>query len=330
VKTTELENLYLKYDILAVGETLVDFISHEPANSLKTANNFTRYLGGQPANVAVYAAKLGAKSVILSKINQDRFGEFLAEELQYHGVNTEALLHTDELPTTSVFLTKTTGVPDFQVNRGADMLLNIRDVPEALIENSRVVHTSCFGLSREPVRSAIRRALRLANRHGKIVSLDPNYSPRVWPDKIEAWEVLAQIMPYVTIVKPSLEDARRLFDPNMSENELETACLERFHDLGAKVVIITRSGGIVTVSNGESVQCVGPLPLVEVASVIGGSDAFWAGLLVARLDGKSWPFSVCFAHEIAALKLRQVGHVEKTIDREAIYPKVEERLAKCT
>ncbi len=325
----ELKNLYLNYDILAIGETLVDFISHEPANSLRTAREFTRYLGGQPANVAVYAAKLGAKSVILSKISRDRFGEFLAEELQYHGVNTEALLQTDELPTTNVFLTKTTGVPDFQVNRGADSLLNIRDVSEELIQNTQIVHTSCFALSQEPTRSAIRRALRLANRHEKLVSLDPNYSPRVWPDKMEAWEVLAQIMPYVTVVKPSLEDARRLFDPNMSEKELEDACLDRFHDLGAEVVIVTRSGGVVTVSDGKSVQCVGPLPLVEVDSVIGGGDAFWAGLLVAFLDGKTWPFSVCFAHEIAALKLRQVGHVEKVIDRKAIYPNLEERLTQC-
>jgi len=327
--TEELKNLYLDYDILAIGETLVDFISHEPANSLRTAREFTRYLGGQPANVAVYAAKLGAKSVILSKISGDRFGEFLAEELQYHGVNTEALLHTDELPTTNVFLTKTTGVPDFQVNRGADVLLNIRDVPEELIQNTQIVHTSCFALSQEPTRSAIRRALRLAKRHGKLVSLDPNYSPRIWPDKIEAWEVLAQIMPYVTVVKPSLEDARRLFDPNMSEKELEIACLDRFHDLGAEVVIVTRSGGVVTVSDGKSVECVGPLPLIEVDSVIGGGDAFWAGLLVAYLDGKNWPFSICFAHEIAALKLRQVGHVDTVIDKKVIYPQVEESLTQC-
>ena len=45
--------------------------------------------------------------------------------------------------------------------------------------------------------------MRLGSRLGKIVTLDPNYDPRVWPDKVEAWEVLAEVMPYVTIVKPS-------------------------------------------------------------------------------------------------------------------------------
>lgn len=324
----ELDDLYLKLEVLSVGETLVDFISHERANSLRTAKEFTRYLGGQPANVAVYVAKLGARSVVLSKVGADRFGEFLEEQLQYHGVNTEALLRTDEMPTTSVFLTQTIGVPDFQVNRGADMLLNIRDVSEELIARAQVVHTSCFALSREPARSAIRRALRLAHRDGKLVSLDPNYSPRVWPDKVEAWEVLAQILPYVTIVKPSLEDARRLFDYNMEEDELEAACLREFHDLGAKAVIVTRSGGVVTISDGATVERVGPLPLVEVASVIGGSDAFWGALLVARLDGKPWPLCVCFAHEVAALKLGVIGHVERMIDRESIYRRLEEQVVR--
>jgi sucrose-phosphate synthase len=318
----ELDDLYMKFEVLAVGETLVDFISEEQVNSLRAAKQFTRYLGGQPANLAVYVAKLGMRSAVLSMIGDDRFGEFLEEQLQAHGVNTEALLKTDEMPTTNVFLTQTAGVPDFQVNRGADTLLDIRDVSEELIGRAKAVHTSCFALAREPARSAIRRALRLAHRDGKLVSLDPNYSPRIWPDKMEAWEVLAQILPYVTIVKPSLEDARRLFDYNMEEDELEDACLRQFHGLGAEVVIVTRSGGLVTVSHDGEVERVGPLSLVSVRSAIGGSDAFWGALLVARLEGKPWSFCVRFAHEIAARKLRKVGHIERMIDREAIYARL--------
>jgi len=324
ITIAELTATYLEYEVLGVGETLVDFIATRQSTSLRTAEEFQRFLGGQPANVAVYASLLGSRSAVLSKIGEDRFGEFVEESLQYLGVSTNALLKTNQLPTTSVFLTKTTGVPDFQVNRGADSLLTIRETPEELIKHSRAVHTSCFALSREPSRSAIHRALRLAKRHKKLVSLDPNYNPRIWPDKVEAWEVLAQIMPYITVIKPSLEDARLLFDPNMNEKELEIACLERFHDLGAEVVIVTRSGGIVTISDGVSVERVGPLPLVTVDSVIGGGDAFWGALLVARLDGKSWKDAVHIAHRVAALKLQNVGHVQKLINKVQIYNQVAE------
>jgi hypothetical protein len=157
-------------------------------------------------------------------------------------------------------------------------------------------------------------------------SLDLNYNPRIWPDKVEAREVLAQIMPCITIVNPSLNDARLLFDPNMSETGLEAACKDRFHDLGAEVVIVTRSGGIVTISTEDKVERVGPLPLVAVDSVIGGSDAFWGGLLVAHLDEKTWKEAVCFAHKVAALKLQNVSHVEQLVDKELLYNQVEETL----
>jgi fructokinase len=321
----ELDDLYLQLDVLAVGETVVDFISAERVRSLRTASRFSRYLGGQPANVALYAAKLGGRAAVLGKVGKEYFGEFLEEQLQRHGVSTEALLRADTLPTTTVFITLTnSGSPDFQVNRGADVLLDIREVPESLIQRARAVHTSVFALSQEPQRSAIRRALRLAHRNGKLVSLDPNYSPRVWADKEEAWEVIAEVLPHVTVVKPSLDDARRLFDPTLSDDALEAACLRQFHDLGAKVVIVTRSGGLVTVSDGQLVQRVGPLPTVRVENVTGGRDAFWSALLIARLDGHPWPFCVRFAHEVAALKLRVVGHVERMIDRTEIYKRLNE------
>ncbi|MDQ3315769.1 MAG: PfkB family carbohydrate kinase [Actinomycetota bacterium] len=319
-----LDGLYFGLDVLAVGESLVDFISHEFRISLRTADRFSRYLGGQPANVAVYVAKLGGRSAVITKVGTDYFGEFVEDQLGRHGVSTEGVHRAPGEPTTSAFVTRTVNVPDFQVNRGADSLLNIREVPDELVERAQVVHTSAFALSRDPQRLAVRRAMRLGARLGKVVSLDPNYDPRVWPDREEAWEVLAEVLPYVTIVKPSLEDARRLFDPNMNDAALEEACLDAFHNLGAGVVVITSSGGVVVVSDGTSVERVGPLPRVDIQSVTGARDAFWSALLVGHLDGKDWPTSVRFAHEVAALKLGVEGHVERMIDREALYRRLEQ------
>ena len=318
-----LDGLYFGLDVLAVGESLVDFISHEFKISLRTADRFSRYLGGQPTNVAVYVAKLGGRSAVITKVGADYFGEFVEDQLGRHGVSTEGVHRAPGEPTTSAFVTRTVNVPDFQVNRGADALLSIREIPDELVERARAVHTSVFALSRAPQRLAVRRAMRLGARLGKVVSLDPNYDPRVWPDREEAWEVLAEVLPYVTVVKPSLEDARRLFDPNMDDDALEEACLEAFHDLGAGVVVMTRSGGVVDISDGTSVERVGPLPKVDVQSVTGARDAFWSALLVAHLDGKDWPTCVRFAHEVAALKLGVEGHVERMIDREAFYERLE-------
>ena len=319
VSLETLDELYYRLDLLAVGETMVDFISHEMANSLRTASQFSRYLGGQPANVAVYVAKLGGRSAVITSLGSDYFGEYVEDQLQTHGVGTEAVSRTGEAATTNAFVTRTVSIPDFQVNRGADALLTVRQVDEEMISRARIVHTSAFALSRDPQRLAVRRAMRLGSRLGKIVTLDPNYDPRVWPDKVEAWEVLAEVMPYVTIVKPSLEDVRRLFDFNMDEETLEETAITEFHDLGAETVILTRSGGGVTISHNGTEEHVGPLPKVQIENVTGARDAFWSALLMAHLDGKNWSEAVRFAHEVASLKLQVEGHVERMIDRESIY-----------
>ena len=88
------------------------------------------------------------------------------------------------------------------------------------------------------------------------------------------------------------------------------------------------AGGVVVVSDGSSIERVGPLPKVEVQSVTGARDAFLSALLVAHLDGKDWPTSVRFAHEVAALKLGVEGHVERMIDRGAIYGRLEKSAAR--
>jgi sugar/nucleoside kinase (ribokinase family) len=81
----------------------------------------------------------------------------------------------------------------------------------------------------------------------------------------------------------------------------------------------------VTVSDGGEVDRVGPLPKVHVENVTGARDAFWSALLVAHLDGKDWSDCVSFAHEVASLKLRVEGHVERMIYRTEIYRRIATR-----
>jgi len=137
-------------DVLTIGETVVDFISVEKTDTLSKASTFERLLGGSPANFAVYVAKLGGRSAIVTKLGADYFGEYVEDQLQHHGVNTEAISRTDEAATTNAFVTRTVSIPDFQVNRGADVLLAVRQVDEEIISRASIVHTSAFTLSRTP------------------------------------------------------------------------------------------------------------------------------------------------------------------------------------
>ena len=306
-------------DLLAIGETLVDFISVEQTDWLRNATTFRRYLGGSPANIAVNVAKLGAESAVVSKTGIGAFAQFVKSELQRHGVSTEYLVMDHRNRTTVAFVSSTSGRPDFEIARSGDYLLRPEEVPEEAVERAKVVHGSTFALSREPCRSAVRKVFRLAREAGKIVSLDPNYSERIWPHHKEARAVLKEMYRYVDITKPSLDDAGRTFG---GEHEPERY-VEMFHDLGAEKVVLTMGKeGVLISENGRLLGHVPARP-VKVEDATGAGDAFWAGFLVAMLDGNPLERCVLFARELVELKLQRVGPLPLEIDREELYARTE-------
>ena len=306
-------------DLLAIGEMVVDLISFEKTDSLRNATTFKRYLGGSPANIALYVSKLGGTSAVIAKTGIGAFGQFLKSELQRHGVVTDYLLMDHRTHTSVVFVSSTSGTPDFEDFRSGDYLLRPDELSEQAISRARVVHASTFALSREPCRSAILRAFEMAREQGKIVSFDPNYSRRIWPDHREARHVVAEAYKYVDLTKPSADDARRLFGPG---HEPE-AYIEMFHDLGPINVIFTMGEGGTLLSENGRVTAHVPARPIEAVDATGAGDAFWAGFLTATLDGKSPRRAALFAREVVEMKLTNVGPLPEEIDRADLYARME-------
>ena len=305
-------------DLLAVGETLVDFISEEEVESLREAYTFRKYQGGSPANIAVNVAKLGGTSAVVSKTGIGNFGQFLKAELQRAGVTTDYMVMDHLVHTTVIFVSRTEATPDFEAFRAGDYKLEPAEVQKEAVERARVIHASTFALSREPCRSAVEKAFQLGEKHGKIISLDPNYSRQIWPNTREARDVLERMLGYATITKPSLDDAGRIFGPG----EEPEAYIERFHDMGPPIVVLTMGpDGILLSQEGETTYI--PARKVEVVDATGAGDSFWAGFLTALLDGNSLERCALFAREIVERKLTTVGPLPDTIDREAVYVTVD-------
>jgi len=306
-------------DLLAIGETVVDLISVEETETLLDACTFRRYQGGEPANIAVYVAKLGGKAALISKLGAGAFGQFLRAELQRSNVLTEYLVMDAKVQTTVIFISRTPGTADSLAFRMADYQLKPEDVDERVIRRAKIVHASAFALSREPSRLAVEKALKLARKHGKIVSLDPNYNPDVWPDQQEAQTVLPRIFSYASITKPSLDDATRLFGPGKTPE----AYIALYHAMGPEVVVLTMGEqGILVSDAGDKLYI--PVREIEVLDATGAGDAFWAGFLVALLDGNPLKQCTLFAREIVERKLSTVGPFPDVIDRVEIYARVNE------
>ncbi|HYN87994.1 MAG TPA: carbohydrate kinase [Ardenticatenaceae bacterium] len=305
-------------DLLAIGETLVDLISLEEADSLRDAYTFRKYLGGSPANIAVYVAKLGGRAAIVSKTGIGAFGQFLKAELRAAGVITDYLVMDHRVHTSVIFVSRTKRTPDFEAFRGGDYQLEPREVEERAVERARVVHASTFALSREPCRSAVARAFELAHQHGKIISLDPNYSQVIWPNYSEARTVIRRLLGYATLTKPSLDDAARLFGPGRSPEEY----IGLFHEMGPRIVVLTMGAQGTLLSEEGRISHIPARP-IAIADATGAGDSFWAGFLVALLDGHSLRRCALFAREVAERKLTTVGPLPEIIERQTIYAQVD-------
>jgi fructokinase len=305
-------------DVLTIGETLVDFISVEETDWLRNAYTFRKYQGGSPANIAVYVAKLGGQSAVISKTGIGAMGQFLKAELGRAGVTCDYLVMDHRVHSSVIFVSRTARTADFEAFRSGDYQLEPHEIKEEAIRRAKVIHASTWALSREPCRSAVESAFRLAQDQGKIISFDPNYSPQIWPDYREATTVIPRFLRYATVTKPSLDDAARLFGRDRAPEEY----IEYFHEMGPKTVVFTMGSEGVLLSEEGALTHIAARP-IKVVDATGAGDSFWAGFLVALLDGNPLQRCVRFAREIVERKLTTVGPLPDNLDRQQIYRKLD-------
>ena len=77
-----------KYDVLALGELLIDFTENGTSgqgNPLLEANP-----GGAPCNVLAMLNKLGKKTAFIGKVGNDQFGKMLKEVVEESGTDVSA------------------------------------------------------------------------------------------------------------------------------------------------------------------------------------------------------------------------------------------------
>jgi fructokinase len=124
----------------------------------------------------------------------------------------------------------------------------------------------------------------------------------------------------VTLTKASLDDARRFFGPGYAPREY----VQMFHELGPETVVLTmgKEGSLLS----EAGRLLGHLPAreIEIVDATGAGDAFWAGFLVALLDGSSPERCLLFAREVAEHKLQRVGPLPDRVDRGLLYERLPE------
>ena len=270
-----------KYDIVSVGEILIDMTEigkNEKGSSLFAANP-----GGAPANVAVAASRLGAKTAFIGKTGNDPLGQSLRSVLEKNGVDVSGLSTDKSVPTTIAMVSvDENGERDFTFlrNPGADIMLSAEELPEELIKNSKILHFGSVSLTDEPERSATLRAAEIARAAGVTVSYDPNYRAALWDNEEKALEEMKAALPLADIVKVS--DEELLLLTGTSHLELGSKALA---EAGPWLVLVTMGADGVFYRMGSSTGHV-PGRRVTVADTNGAGDTFF-GAVLTKLTGLS-------------------------------------------
>ena len=304
------------YALLSVGELLADFIGHHVSTSLIDAQDFRRYQGGSPANMATNMARLGNKAALVACVGNDSIGKYLTRQIEESGVDTQFISIDPLEPTSIVLVSRTAATPDFVAYRNADCQLKPDQLPDSLLAKAQLFHTTCFALSRQPAQDTIVDAAKRAQAAGCQVSIDTNYAPSIWPDRQQAWRVLTDYCSAGALVKISEDDAERLYGSPQTPERI----LTDFHQMGATIICLTLgpNGSVVSYEGGQK-QTQIPGKKIDVVDVTGAGDAYWAGFLTAYLDGHTPENCARAGAALAKIKLTRQGPLPDKVDRKLIY-----------
>ena len=288
-------------DILTVGELLVDMIATEYGSHVE-ADTFRKYFGGSPSNIAMNVKNLGINPLVASAVGNDGFGLFLMNHLKSSNIDTSCVQQVDN-STSMVVVSKSKESPVPLFYREADYQLAYTGKLEEALMNTKIVHFSCWPISKKPSRHTIEKVIETAMNNDLLISFDPNYHPMIWEKGEDGVSYIKSLIKYVDIIKPSEDDAERLFGKDTQEKQRA-----KFLELGAKLVIMTLGEDGAIVSNGKETIRFNTLA-TNVVDTTGAGDAFWSGFFAAIIKGDTIREALQSGFAVSAYKLNYTGAV---------------------
>lgn len=296
------------HDLLCLGEPLGEF------NATRGDGGYRFGLGGDVANCAVAARRLGARVAMLSALGDDMAGRAFREIWRAEGVDDSAVATHPVAPTGLYFVDHGPEGHAFSYLRAgsAASLMGPRDLPDGLVASARCLHVS--GISQAISAGACDlafAAMEAARTAGTLVAYDTNLRLSLWP-LTRARAIIHAAAGLADIVLPGIDDARAL-----TGLEAPDAVADAYLAMGAKVVALTLGAeGALVATPGARRR----LPGRRVAAVdaTGAGDCFDGAFLAEYLRTGDAFAAGTFANAAAALSTLGYGAIAPLPRREEV------------
>lgn len=316
------------YDVVALGELLIDFASlgaDENGYPTMKANP-----GGAPGNFLAALNAYGAKTAFLGKVGDDAFGHKLVETMKQAGIETKGICIDPDVFTTLAFVTfDAHGDRSFSFARkpGADTQLKWEEVDLSLIDAAKVFHFGTLSLTDEPVRTTTQKCIAYAQEKGKLITFDPNLRLPLWKSSEEAKEQILWGLKQADVVKISDEEVEFLWD--CSPEEGADRLLEEYGvslamvTLGPKGCYLKNALGQVTIPSPK----VNPIDTTGAGDIFGGSAVarlLELGKALAQLEEEGLSYIARYAATAASLSTEKSGGIPSIPEKQTVLQYLEE------
>ncbi len=289
-----------------VADHLCTPIDHVPtAGELVRADELILNIGGCASNAAMDLARLGVRSAICGKVGADVFGRFVSDTLAEQGVDV-SLLRVDPVRATSQTLIVNVKGEDrrFIHSFGANSGLTIDDLDPAFASAPKVFYVGGYLILQGLDSSALAERFKSARANGTMTLLDV-----ATPGPADYLQHLIEVLPHTDVFLPNTDEAKLI----LGESDPVKQAL-KFHDMGARRVVITRGEhGSVVVSDTMRAK-VGAYP-IDFLDGTGGGDAFDAGYMAALIDGLDEIGCLKLASAVGGSCVRAVGTTAGVFNR---------------
>jgi 2-dehydro-3-deoxygluconokinase len=287
-------------DILSIGEPMVEFNQTRPGEPA-----YLQGYGGDSSNMAIAAARAGAKVAYYTRLGDDAFGRMFLDLWQREGVDASGVGVDPQAHTGVYFVTHGPSGHVFSYLRAgsAASRMTPADLPARLVERARFVHASGISLAiSASACDTVLAAFETARAGGAKVSFDSNLRLKLWP-LARAKAMIATAAGMADYFFPSIEDARAL-----TGIENADALVGWAHGLGARHVFLKLGPEGVIVSDGARRERLAG-HRVDAVDATGAGDCF-AGSALARIAaGDSIWDAARYANAAAALATTGFGAV---------------------
>ena len=291
-----------RFDIVSFGEPMVEFNQTGEGGGRQYLQGF----GGDSSNLAIAAARQGARVAYVSALGDDTYGRMLRELWAREDVDAGGVKTDPQAYTAIYFVTHDAKGHHFSFFRSASAAsrMTAADLPLAMLRSARVLHLSGISLAISP--SACDTgyaAIATARAAGVPVSFDTNLRLRLWPvDRARA--VMTDVMRLTDICLPSFDDMQAI--TGMSDPQ---AIVDHCLTLGAKVVALKLGANGAIVADATQRHTIAPYPCQPVDAT-GAGDTFGGAFLARWVAGDSLVDAGRYASVAAALSTEGYGAVE--------------------